>query len=194
MNKHTSISKEKRGEPEDPILELIRTGARALIEQVIESELSTLLDSHEQDRLPCGRRAVVRNGYLPERDLQTEVGPIVVRVPKVRSRTDEPVTFRSALVPPYVRKARSLEAALPWLYLKGISSGDMHDALQVLVGDSARGLSPSTLGRLKTVWSQDWQRSDLSRERWMYVWVDGIYSHLRGDHGKLCVLVGVKCR
>jgi transposase-like protein len=98
---------------------------------------------------------VVRNGYLPERELQTGLGPVTVKIPKVRARTGVPVTFRSALVPPYVRKTRSLEAALPWLYLKGVSSGEMDEALKVLVGPEATGLSASTVSRLKQVWGRN---------------------------------------
>ena len=91
-----------------------------------------------------GKALVVRNGHLPERELQTGLGPVTVKVPKVRSKTGEPVTFQSALVPPYVRKTKSLEAAIPWLYLKGISSGEMDAALKVLLGVDAKGLSAST--------------------------------------------------
>jgi transposase-like protein len=135
---------------------------------------------------------VVRNGYLPERELQTGLGPVTVRIPKVRSRTGEPVTFRSALVPPYIRKTKSLEAALPWLYLKGVSSGEMDEALKVLVGQEAKGLSTSTVSRLKQIWGQgcrSWRDGPLDKDRWVYVWADGVYSGLRGGQMKLCALV-----
>ncbi|OED36641.1 hypothetical protein AB833_26500 [Chromatiales bacterium (ex Bugula neritina AB1)] len=112
-----------------------------MLQQAIEAELGTFLEQFANRRLDSGRAAVVRNGHLPERDLQTGIGPVSVKVPKVRARDGEPVTFRSALVPPYVRKTKSLEAALPWLYLKGISSGEMRSALEVLVGPEAKGLS-----------------------------------------------------
>ncbi|WP_419653632.1 IS256 family transposase, partial [Thiolapillus sp.] len=104
----------------------------------------------------------------------------------------EPVTFRSALVPPYIRKTRSLEAAVPWLYLKGVSSGEMGEALKVLVGPEAEGLSASTVLRLKQVWGQeyrDWCESRLDKDRWVYVWADGVYSGLRAEQAKLCALV-----
>ena len=100
-----------------------------------------MLGAHSQRRLEDGKAGVVRNGYLPARELQTGLGPVTVQIPKVRAKTGEPVTFRSALVPPYVRKTRTLEAALPWLYLKGISSGEMGAALEVLLGPQAKGLS-----------------------------------------------------
>jgi len=123
------------------LTELLRAGARQLIEQAVEAELQALLEQHSDRRTADGKAGVVRNGYLPERKLQTGVGPVTVRIPKVRAKTGDPVMFRSALVPPYVRKTRSLEAALPWLYLKGVSTGEMSEALMVLVGQEAKGLS-----------------------------------------------------
>ncbi|MEQ8312524.1 MAG: IS256 family transposase [Gammaproteobacteria bacterium] len=176
----------------DPITELLRDGARQLLQRAIEAELSDFLGQYRECKTPEGHAAVVRNGYLPERDIQTPVGPVTVRVPKVRSKAGEPVTFRSALVPPYVRKSKSLEVAVPWLYLKGISSGEMNEALKVLVGPEAQGLSASTVARLKQVWGSEyraWNEEKLSKDRWVYVWVDGIYSGLRGEHAKLCALV-----
>ncbi len=107
------------------------------------------MEEFQNRRLADGRAAVVRNGYLPERDILTGIGPVKVKVPKVRSRDGQPVTFRLALVRRYVRKAHSLEAALPWLYLKGVSTSEMEEVLSVLVGPEARGLSASTVARLK---------------------------------------------
>ena len=192
MSKHEAIAFENPEKYSDPIHELIRSGARQLIQSAVEAEFQSLLESCRDLRTGSGHQAVVRNGYLPERALQTGIGPVAVRIPKVRSRTAERVVFRSSLVPPYVRKTRSLEAALPWLYLKGISSGEMSEALQVLVGESARGLSASTVSRLKSGWQReyrDWQHSRPDRERWVYLWADGICSRLRGEQGKLCALV-----
>ena len=111
-----------------------------------------------------------------------------MKVPKVRSRTDERVVFRSSLVPPYVRKAKRVEAALPWLYLKGISTGQMQEALEVLVGPDATGLSAPVVSRLKREWETDyatWSKRDLSKDRWVYLWAEGIYSGLRADAQKL---------
>ena len=135
---------------------------------------------------------MVRNGYLPKREILTGIGPVSVRIPKVRSKDGEALTFRSALVPPYVRKTRSLEAALPWLYLKGVSTGEMGEALKVLVGHDAQGLSASTVSRLKSEWSnqyQHWRETPLDEDRWVYIWADGIYSGLRSEKDKLCALV-----
>ena len=167
--------------------------------QAVEAELLELLAEHSERRTEAGKAGVVRNGYLPERELQTGLGPVTVKIPKVRAKTGEPVTFRSALVPPYVRKTKSLEAALPWLYLKGVSSGEMGEALKVLVGADAQGLSASTVTRLKQVWADEyrqWNQDRLGKERWVYVWADGVYSGLRAEQSKLCALVviGVNAR
>ncbi|MDP5211057.1 transposase [Microbulbifer sp. 2205BS26-8] len=134
MDKNTVVEFTGRQETADPLTELLRRGARELLQQAIEAELSTFMEGFKNRRLDDDRAAVVRNGHLPERDIQTGIGPVKVKVPKIRSKDGEPVTFRSALVPPYVRKARSLEAALPWLYLKGVSTGEMEGALSILVG------------------------------------------------------------
>jgi putative transposase len=192
MSKHNVVELPGREAEADPLTSLLKDGARRLIEQAVEAELLDLLEAHKDRRLTDGRAGVVRNGYQPERDIQTGLGPVTVRIPKVRAKTGEPVTFRSALVPPYVRKTRSLEAALPWLYLKGVSSGEMEAALEVLVGPEARGLSASTVSRLKRSWAQDyqqWRETPLDKDRWVYIWADGIYSGLRAEGAKLCALV-----
>ncbi len=176
----------------DPLTDLLRSGAQQLIQHAVEAELQELLNQHSERRTEDGNAVVVRNGHLPERELQTGLGPVTVKIPKVRSKSGEPVTFRSALVPPYVRKTKSLEAALPWLYLKGISSGEMDEALKVLIGPEAKGLSASTVSRLKQIWGQEyrnWCDGPLDKDRWVYVWADGVYSGLRGEQMKLCALV-----
>jgi transposase-like protein len=163
-----------------------------LIEKAVEAELQLLLDQYDNVTDLGGRKLVVRNGYLPEREVLTALGPVPVRMPKVRDRSGSGVKFNSALVPPYVRKAKSVEAALPWLYLRGISTGDMQEALSVLVGEEARGLSPAVVSRLKAQWSEGyhaWNRRDLSDEHYVYVWADGIYSTLRGEDERLCLLI-----
>jgi transposase-like protein len=176
----------------DSLTELLRQGARGLIEKAVEAELQLLLDQYDNVTDLGGRKLVVRNGYLPEREVLTALGPVPVRAPKVRDRSGSGVKFNSALVPPYVRKAKSVEAALPWLYLRGISTGDMQEALSVLVGEEARGLSPAVVSRLKAQWSEGyhaWNRRDLSDEHYVYVWADGIYSTLRGEDERLCLLI-----
>ena len=194
MGKSNVVGISGREESVDPLTELLRRGARELIHQAVEAELSEFMDTVGGRKLEDGRAAVVRNGYQPERAIQTGVGPITVKVPKVRAKDGHPVTFRSALVPPYVRKTRSLEAALPWLYLKGVSTGEMESALEILVGPEAKGLSASTVARLKRQWAQEydaWRQCRLDRDRWVYLWADGIYSGLRAEDAKLCALVVV---
>jgi transposase-like protein len=157
MGKRNVIDLEGRAGSIDPLTELLRSGARQLLQQAIEAEVHELLAAHTDRLLEDGRAGVVRNGHLPEREIQTGIGPVKVQIPKVRAKTGEPITFRSALVPPYVRKTQSLEAALPWLYLKGVSTGEMSAALEVLVGPEAKGLSASTVSRLKRAWADEYQ-------------------------------------
>lgn len=178
--------------------DIIRGGARQVIQQAIEAELGQLLEHYENVKTLRGQRAVVRNGYLPEREILTAVGPVPVRVPKVRDRSGSGVKFNSALVPPYVRRSSRVQAALPWLYLKGISTGDMSEALKVLVGEDAKGLSPNVVSRLKAQWADEharWSRRDLSQARYVYWWADGIHTGLRGEESSdgqcLLVILGV---
>ncbi len=192
MSKSIVIELEDREAIADPVTDLLRTGAQQLIQRAVEAELSELLSQHGDRRTETGKAGVVRNGYLPERELQTGLGPVTVQIPKVRAKMGEAVTFRSALVPPYIRKTQSMEAAVPWLYLKGVSSGEMGDALKVLVGPKAQGLSASTVSRLKQVWAEEYRigcDQRLDADRWVYVWADGIYSGLRAEQTKLCALV-----
>ncbi len=192
MSKDNVVELKSPATIQDPLTEMLRFGAQQLIQEAVEVELQELLAEHRARRTAEGNTGVVRNGHLPERELQTGIGPVTVKIPKVRAKSGEPVTFRSALVPPYVRKTQSLEAALPWLYLKGISTGEMSEALKVLVGSQAKGLSASTVSRLKQVWAQEyrkWCEEDLTKERWVYIWADGVYSRLRSEDAKLCALV-----
>jgi transposase-like protein len=176
-----------------PLEELVRRGARDILQRAIEAEVQVMLDEFDTVTLVDGRRAVVRNGYLPAREVLTSVGPVEVQVPKVRDRSGSGVKFNSALAPPYVRRSARVAAALPWLYLKGVSSGDLGEALEVLVGEGAKGLSPAALGRLKAQWGEEyqgWTRRSLQDKQYAYWWVDGIYTTLReSDDPKLCLLV-----
>ena len=171
---------------------MLREGAQRLIAEALHAEFDEFLSQFSERRDDQGRLAVVRNGWQPRREVLTGLGPVGVRVPKARSRSVEPAVFRSALVPPYVRRAKTVDAALPWLYLHGVSTGDMRDALAVLVGPEAKGLSAPVVARLKQRWSQEyrtWRRKPLGKERWVYVWADGIYSGLRAEDARLCALV-----
>ena len=183
----------------DALTDLLRTGAQQLIATAVEAELESFLAQFANSRTQAGHATVVRNGHHPTRPFQTGIGPVSVRIPKVRSKSGKPVTFRSALVPPYVRKTKTLEAALPWLYLKGVSSGEMGAALKVLLGPHAQGLSANTVSRLKRVWAKEydgWRDEPLDKDTWVYIWADGVYSGLRGEEDKLCalVIVGVNAR
>jgi len=171
---------------------MLRTGAQQLIHQAVQVELTEFMEQYTDRLTDEGKAAVVRNGYQPAREILTGIGSVLVKIPKVRAKDGKPVTFHSALVPPYVRKAKSLEAALPWLYLKGISSGEMGEALKTLVGADAKGLSASTVSRLKQEWGQEykqWRHKPLDKDKWVYIWADGIYSGLRSEDTKLCALV-----
>ena len=183
----------------DALTDLLRTGAQQLIATAVEAELESYLAQFAGLRTEVGHAVVVRNGHHPERPFQTGIGPVSVRIPKVRSKDGTPVTFRSALVPPYVRRTKTLEAALPWLYLKGISSGEMGAALKVLLGPDATGLSANTVSRLKRDWAREydgWREASLDDEPVVYIWADGVHSGLRGENDKLCalVIVGVTAR
>lgn len=175
----------------DPLTELLRSGARDLIRQAVEAELGAMLSEYEDLKLIDGRPAIVRNGYLPERTIQTGIGDVTVKVHKVRDRSGSGIHFQSHLLPPYLRRTKSIEELIPWLYLKGLSTGDYSEALSSLLGEHAKGLSATTVSRLKSQWlyeHQNWQRQDLSQKRYVYWWADGIYSQVRMDD-RLCLLV-----
>ena len=175
----------------DALSDLLRQGARQIIASAVEAELNAFLSQYQGLRDDAGRQAVVRNGYLPARTITTGVGEVDIQVPKVRDRTGSGIKFNSLLLPPYLKRSRSVEEVLPWLYLKGISTGDFGEALSVLLGPKAKGLSPATISRLKSKWQtehQDWQGRSLRHKRYVYVWADGIYFNIRGGE-RQCILV-----
>ena len=190
----------KKPEPfiDDPITTLLRQGARQLLSAALETEISIFLNQYKDIQDDKGHQRVVRNGYLPERDIQTGIGQVSVKVPRIRDRQPDPekgqVRFSSAILPPYMRKTKSIETLLPWLYLKGVSTGDFTDALVALLGKDAPGLSAATISRLKTVWQDEykhWQQRDLSNKRYVYFWADGIYCNVRmADRQCLLVIIG----
>lgn len=176
----------------DALTEVLREGAQRLLAQAVEAEVASFVEQHEHLRDEAGRRVVVRNGHLPERQLQTGVGQVAVKMPRVRDRSGSHVQFSSQILPPYLRRTKSIEELLPWLYLKGVSTGGFSEALSALLGPDAPGLSPSTISRLKDVWKDDladWQTRDLSGRRFVYWWVDGVYVHARLEEAKQCILV-----
>jgi putative transposase len=193
MSKNKIIELKKPGEfSEDPLTELLRNGARQLISDAVEAELQELLNQYAELKNEQGHLQVVRNGYLPERSIQTGIGQVKVKVPKIRDKSGQGIKFNSALLPPYLRKTKSVEEVLPWLYLKGISTGDFHEALEALLGSDSKGLSASTISRLKSVWEQEqaaWSRRSLASKRYVYIWADGVYFNIRSDDTKQCILV-----
>jgi len=179
----------------DPLTEILRDGARALLAQAVDAEVAAVLSSHADKRTNDGRQRLVRHGYLPERQIVTGIGPVAVRCPRVRDRAgggEDRIHFTSAILPPYARRSRSLEVLIPVLYLKGISTGDFEEALGALLGKDTGGLSASTIGRLKDAWSDEhvrWSKRDLSAKRYVYFWVDGIHVQARLEDDAQCLLV-----
>lgn len=192
MKKDNVVSLEKPVEELDPLTSLLRAGAQKLLYGAVAAELSAYLSDHEGECDAVGRRCIVRNGYLPERRLLTGLGEVSIQVPKTRDRSGRGRHFTSRLLPPYIKRTTSVESVLPWLYLKGVSTGDMSEALAALLGEQAKGLSAGTVSRLKRVWEQEyrsWCVRDLRRRRYVYVWADGIYFHVRGEDARQCLLV-----
>jgi len=192
MKKDTVVELRRPAQGQDLLSTMLREGAQRLVAQAVQAEFDDFLARVSGERLEDGRAAVVRNGFQPEREILTGLGSVRVRIPKARSRGEEPAVFRSSLVPPYVRRAKSVEAVLPWLYLHGVSTGNMQEALAALLGPDAAGLSASAVARLKACWTEEyrlWRRAKLGRDRWVYWWVDGIYSGLRAEDERLCALV-----
>lgn len=176
----------------DALTVLVRQGARQIIAQAVEVELKEFLAQYQDLKAEGGRQAVVRNGYLLERTITTGVGEIVVQVPKVRDRSGQGIKFNSLLLPPYLKRSQSVEEVLPWLYLKGVSTGDFAEALSALLGAEAKGLSASTISRLKAQWMEEystWQRRSLKSKRYVYVWADGVYFNIRNEDDRQCILV-----
>ncbi len=181
---------------DDPLTAVLRSGARELLAQAIEAEVEAHIAAHADLTDAGGRRRIVRHGYLPERDIQTGIGAIRVKAPRVRDRDPQApagrIGFTSSILPPYLRRSKSVEELLPWLYLKGVSTGDFSEALAALLGPDAPGLAASTIVRLKAVWWDEyeaWQARDLSARAYVYFWADGIYFSPRMDHDKQCILV-----
>jgi putative transposase len=175
----------------DVLTELLREDAQRMLAAAIEAEVNDFLERFRAEKTADGRQRLVRNGHLPERAIQTGIGPVEVSVPRVRDRAKQ-VRFTSAILPPYLKRTRTLEELLPWLYLKGISTGDFQEALMALLGRDAPGLSASTISRLKETWQEEhrrWARRDLSNRHYVYLWADGIHFGVRLEDAAQCVLV-----
>ena len=165
-----------------------------MLVQAIEAEVAEWIEVHAQVTNEAGRRQVVRNGYLTKRTITTGIGPIEVEQPRVLDRRvkEEREPFSSKILPPYLRKTKSLEELIPWLYLKGISTGDFSEALVSLVGPTAKGLSAATVTRLKQIWEgefQEWNQRSLEGKQYVYVWADGVHFNIRLEEDRQCILV-----
>jgi len=192
MKKDKVITIEKPAENADLLTGMLRSGAKELIARAVQAELIAFLAQYEDIKDVQGRPLVVRNGYLPQREIMTGLGPVDIRVPKTRDRGEQGIHFRSELLPPYIKRTKSVETVLPWLYLKGISTGDFSEALAALLGKDAKGLSAGTISRLKQSWTDeygDWIKRDLSKTTYVYIWADGIYFNVRSDDARQCILV-----
>jgi len=186
--------------PRWPLDEIVRRGAQALLQRALDVEVDLFLERYQYLMDDQGHRQVVRNGHRPLRRLVTGAGPVEVATPRVDDRVlarDGEARFHSQLVPPYLRRTQHVEELLPVLYLKGISTGDFREALQAILGPDVIGLSAETIVRLKSVWQREyaqWNARDLSTNRYVYWWVDGIYFNVRLDTDRQCLLVIIGAR
>ena len=196
MEENNIISLPKSGKSfEDTLTNILRSGAQQLLTQAVEAEIQTFLQAHSNKCLPDGRHQIIRNGYLPERTIQSGIGDIAIQVPRTRDRGSTGIKFSSSLLPPYLKRTKSVSELLPYLYLKGLSSGDFSEALSAILGEDAPGLSSSSMSRLKEDWQKDldkFQKRDLSNKRYIYFWADGVYLEARLEE-KQCMLVIMGC-
>jgi transposase-like protein len=178
----------------DVLTDILRDGAQRMLAAAITAEVDQWVESRKTHVDEHGHRQVVRNGSLPERTIQTGVGPVSVKQPRVRDRRDEGERekFTSAILPPYLRKTKSIEELLPWLYLKGVSTGEFSDALAALLGPDSPGLSATTITRLVSTWQEEhreWSKRSLEGKEYVYAWADGIYTNVRLEEDRVCMLV-----
>jgi putative transposase len=197
MSRNTTVIPFRQPEAiDDPLTELAREGARRILGQALIAEADAFVARWKELKLPDGRDRVVRHGHGPRRAIQTGIGPVEVRRAKVRDRgevgVEEKIRFTSSILPKWARRTTSLDALLPILYLRGISTGDFQEALAALLGKDAPNLSPAVISRLTTEWQADyhaWQKRDLSARRYVYVWADGVYLQARMEANAECMLV-----
>jgi putative transposase len=196
MTENNIVALRQKDEIDDPLTELLRSGAKRLIEQAVEAEFAAFLGSHADLKLPDGRQRVVRHGHDPVRPIQTGIGSVEVEKPKARDRgatsAEERIRYSSSILPKWTRRTKSLDALLPALYLRGISTGDFQEVLTALLGKDAPNLSPAVIARLKGEWEDEyrrWQARDLSARRYVYVWADGVYLQARMEPQAECMLV-----
>ena len=186
-------------EARDVLTEILRHGAQQMLASAIETEVAEYIDAHAHSKDENGQRQVVRNGHMSRRSILTSLGPIEVTRPRVNDKRVDAagnrMRFTSAILPPYLRRTKAIDELVPWLYLKGISTGDFPDALQALLGSDVEGLSATNICRLKRVWEDEWKewsRLGLSDKHYVYVWADGIHFNIRLEdqaNRKQCILV-----
>jgi transposase-like protein len=197
VNNDNVVSLKKlAGEPVvgDVLTAFLRQAAQRMLQTAVEEEVKLFVAQHSEVKNATGQTRLVKNGYLPERFIQTGIGAVSVKVPRVRdrSRGQEQIQFSSYWIPKYMRRTATLDVWLPILYLKGISTGDFKEVLAPLLGASAPGFSPAVISRLKTQWLDEYQaflKRDLSRKQYVYWWVDGLYVQARMETEKTCLLV-----
>jgi len=197
--KHDNVIEFEKPETitKDLLTEILQKGSQRLLATAVEAEIETHLEHYNNLKDAKGHQRIIRNGYNPEREIQTGIGQIKVKVPRSRDKQPdgEPIRFTSSILPPYLRRTRSIEELLPWLYLKGISTGDFSDALEALLGKDAPGLSANTISRLKVKWKTDmdqWNKRRLVGKRYVYFWADGLYCNVRmAERRCLLVIIGV---
>lgn len=178
----------------DVLTEVLREGAQRMLATAIEVEAADWIERHRHVVDGNGHRQIVRNGYLPQRKIVTGLGDIEVKQPRVHDRRSngERERFASKILPPYLRKTKSIEELIPWLYLKGVSTSDFSEALGALLGPDAPGLSASTVTRLKSCWEDEyheWSKRSLGAKQYVYVWADGIHFNIRLEEDRQCILV-----
>ena len=197
-NKIAQILPAKTPSAPDMITDLCREGAKKMLQMAIEQEIAEYIDRHQDIVDEYGHRLVVRNGHLPERQIQTGIGQIAIKQPRIDDRrfdeSGQRQRFQSSILPPYLRRTKSIDELIPWLYLKGISTGDFSDALAAILGPDAPGLSATNVTRLKAGWIDEykaWTKRSLKGKRFIYFWADGIYSRVRlgDDDDRQCLLV-----
>ncbi len=196
MNENKVVVLRQKEEIDDPLTEIMRSGAKRLIAQAVEAEFEAFLSDHADKMLADGRQRIVRHGHDPVRQIQTGIGPVEVQKPKARdrgaARESERIRYSSSILPQWARRTKSLDALLPALYLRGVSAGDFQDVLAALLGKDAPNLSPSVISRLKGEWEdeyQRWQKRNLAARHYVYLWADGVYLQARMEPQAECMLV-----
>jgi len=182
QNEPVEEKKQEKEEIKSILEEIIREGARKMLQAAIEQEVIEYIASLADKTDENGKRMVVKNGFLPERSILTGIGPITIKQPRVRDKRKDKETFTSSILPRYMRRIPSLDNLVPVLYLKGISTGDFTEALSAILGENAQGLSANTIVRLKRQWEKDykqWSKRELTGKRYVYFWADGIYFNVR---------------